>query len=77
MGEQRRAILGVLEGSDEPLGPKVIHEKLNERGAQMSEGAVREMLSQMAKAGQVTNLGRGQYVHPAKAIAPDNADTLT
>ena len=77
MGEQRRAILDVLDGSEKPLGPKVVHEKLNERGVEMREGAVREMLSQMAKAGQVTNPRRGQYIHPAKAIEPDNADTLT
>jgi hypothetical protein len=77
MSEQRRAILAVLNASDEPLGPKVIHEMLNERGIEMSEGAVREMLSQMAKDGQVKNFGRGQYVHPAKANEPDNADILT
>lgn len=66
MGEQRRAISEVLAASEEPLGPKVIHEKLRENGIEMSEGAVREMLSQMAKAGQVKNLGRGKYVHLGK-----------
>lgn len=68
MGEQRRTILDVLDGSDEPLGPKMIHVKLNERGIEMSYNAVREMLSQMVKDGQVKNLSRGQYIHPAKEI---------
>src|SRR5215216_1151053 len=67
MSEQRRAISAVLDASDEPLGPKVIHERLNKRGIEMSYNAVREMLSKMAEVGQVKNLGRGKYVHPAKA----------
>jgi hypothetical protein len=41
------------------LGPKNIAEMINAR-----DGAVREMLSQMVKDGQVKNLGHGQYVHP-------------
>jgi len=77
MSEQRRTILGVLESADEPLGPKRTHEMVNTKGIQMSEGAVREMLSKMTKDGQVTNLGRGQYVHPARASKPDNGDTVT
>jgi hypothetical protein len=77
MSAQRRAILAVLDGSDKSLGPKVIHEMLNAKGTEMSEGAVREMLSQMTKDGQVSNLGRGHYLHPAKANEPDNADIVT
>jgi hypothetical protein len=77
MSKQRRAILKVLEETDETLGPKMIHEMLNAKGIEMGEGAVREMLSQMTKNGQVKNLGRGQYIHPANANEPDNADTLT
>jgi hypothetical protein len=77
MSEQRRAILDVLEDADEPLGPKQITETLKAKGIEMNEGAVRQMLSQMAKDCQVKNLGRGKYVHPDKAIEPDNADTLT
>ena len=67
MSEGRRAILASLENADEPLGPKEIAEMLNAKGRERNEGAVREMLSQMAKDGQVKNLGRAQYIHPAKA----------
>ena len=64
MSEQRRAILDVITGADEPLGPKEITERLNAGGVEMNYGAVREMLSQMAKDGQIKNLGWGQYVIP-------------
>lgn len=74
MTEGRRAILYVLESAHKPLGPKEITEMLNANGVEMKDGAVREMLSQMAKNGQAKNLGRGAYVRPDY---PDNADTLT
>jgi len=77
MSEGRRTILAILENTEEPLGPKVIHEMLSAKSVEMGEGAVRQMLSQMAKDSQVKNLGRGKYVHPAREIEPDNADTLT
>jgi Fe2+ or Zn2+ uptake regulation protein len=75
--EGRRAILDVLDNAEEPLGPKDITETVNAKGIEMNNGAVREMLSRMAQDGQVKNLSRGQYVHPAKANRPDNADILT
>ena len=50
---------------------------LKEKGVEMGEGAVREMLSQMVKDGQRKNLGRGAYVHPNFQEYPDNADILT
>jgi hypothetical protein len=63
----------VLLNADEPLGPKEVAEMTDAR-----YGATRELLSQMAKAGQVKNLGRGQYVHPDNLRnIPDNADILT
>ena len=37
---------------------------LNNRGGKVNYGAVREMLSQMAKDGQAKNLERGAYVRP-------------
>ena len=43
----------------------------------MSNGAVREMLSQMVKDGQRKNLSRGSYVHSNSQECPDNADILT
>jgi hypothetical protein len=65
MSEQRRAQLRVLESADKkPLGPKVITERLNASGTEMKNGAVRELCSQMAKDGQIKNLGWGQYVIP-------------
>ena len=79
MSERRRQILTVLADADGPLGPREIWEILADRlGANApSEGAVREMLSQMVKAGQVKNLGRGAYVLPDRQNGPDNADILT
>ena len=50
---------------------------LEEMGVEMSEGAVRQMLSQMVKDGQIKNLGRGAYVHANFEKCPDNADILT
>jgi hypothetical protein len=78
MGERRRSILGVLEGADEPLGPKKIAEMLNANGSQTKYGAVREMCSRMANDGQIRNLGRGRYVAPSYGEgSPDDADKLT
>ena len=57
LSERRLAILRVLENADEPLGPKEIAEMTDAK-----DGATRELLSQMAKDGQVKNLGRGQYI---------------
>ncbi len=60
------------------LSPKDITEMLNAKGVNISYGAVRELLSQMVKDGQVKNLGRGQYVLPEKLQkSADNADILT
>jgi hypothetical protein len=75
----RKSILEVLKNAGEPLGPTEITERLNARGVDMKCGAVREMLSQMVKDGQVKNLGRGQYVYPGLPIqkVPDDADILT
>ena len=50
---------------------------LEEMGLEMSEGAVRQMLSRMVKDGQRKNLGRGAYVHANFEECPDNADILT
>jgi hypothetical protein len=73
LSERRSAILRVLLNADEPLGPKELAEMTDAK-----YGATRELLSQMAKDGQVKNLGRGQYVHAGKLQnSADNADTLT
>ncbi len=77
LSEQRRAIIQVLETADEPLSPKEVTEILNAKGVNISNGAVRELLSQMVGDGQANNLGRGQYVHPDYENIPDNADILT
>jgi hypothetical protein len=77
MSEGRRAISDVLDKADEPLGPKEITEMVNAKGIVMNNGAVREMLSQMVKDGQVKSPRRGQYVHPDPVNDPDSADKLT
>jgi hypothetical protein len=77
MSEGRRAISRLLEDTDEPLSPKKIAEALREQGHKVNDAAVREMLSQMVKAGQAKHLGRGAYVHPDYQKNPDNADNLT
>jgi hypothetical protein len=77
LSKGRTAIQRLLEDADEPLAPKEITACLNEKGIEIKNGAVREMLSQMVKAGQVKNLSRGQYVHPDYGISPDDADILT
>jgi hypothetical protein len=77
MSEGRRAILDVLDKAGDPLGPKEITEMVNAKGIEMNNGAVREMLSQMVKDGQVNSPRRGQYVHPDRDNYPDNADKLT
>jgi hypothetical protein len=78
LSERRRAIIRVLESADGPLSPKEITEIFNAKGMNISYGAVRELLSQMVKDGQVKNLGRGQYVLPGKLQNnTDNADILT
>jgi hypothetical protein len=64
MSEERRAILSVVKSADKPLSPKEITERLNASGVKMEDGSVREMLSQMAKDGQIKNPRRGQYVTP-------------
>ena len=46
-------------------------------GMKVNSGAVREMLSQMVKDGQLKNFGRGAYVYPTFQEYPDNADILT
>jgi repressor of nif and glnA expression len=61
-----RLILEVLRSADEPLGPKEVTEILNAKGVDMEYGAVREMLSQIAKDGQVKNLGRGKIRAPGQ-----------
>jgi len=78
LSEQRRAIIRVLESTDELLSPKEITEILNAKGVNISYGAVRELLSQMVGDSQVKNLGRGQYVLPdSLQKSADNADILT
>lgn len=77
LSEGRRAILDALHNSDEPLGPKDITATINEKGVDMKYGAVREMLSQMVKDGQVKNVGRGRYTVPDLHKRPDIADKLT
>ena len=80
MSEGRREILAVLAAADESLGPKEITAILADKlGATApSYGAIREMLSQMVKDGQVKNLRRGAYALPNNPQNyADDPDILT
>ncbi len=77
LSEGRRAILGVLEDADEPMGPKEIAVLVAEKRPGTAYGAVREMLSQMVRDGQVKNLGRGSYTLHDLQNRADNTDKLT
>ena len=67
MSEERRAIVGLLERSGEPMAPKEIAEALGK-----GESATKMMLRDMVADGQVLNPQRGQY-----SVSPDLADQLT
>lgn len=77
ISQERQTILRVMKEADKPLGPKDIEGALSAKGVGKTNGAVREMLSQMVKDGQVKSLGRGAYVHPDYRNQADNADNLT
>lgn len=67
MSEERRAIVGLLERSGEPMAPKDIAEALGKR-----ESATKMMLRDMVADRQVVNPQRGQYT-----LSADLADELT
>ncbi len=69
LSEERAAVVGMLREADGPMGPKAVAEALG-----MKHGAVRELLSRMAKDGDVDKVGRGQYTVRKADIAdiPDN-----
>ena len=66
LGEERAAVVRVLTNTDGPLSPKEVAEALGKNG-----GAVRELLSQMAKSGEVENVSYGKYT----VKSPDTPDS--
>ncbi|RUO97991.1 AAA family ATPase [Hyphomicrobium sp.] len=57
--DTRRKILATLKEAAGSLGPSVIADR-----AGLSEPVVRNRLSAMVQAGEVTKVGRGEYIHP-------------
>lgn len=57
--DERSAILGLLKDADEPMSPGDVANALGLR-----PNNVKQLLFKMAKAGDVTKLGRGKYIHP-------------
>ena len=70
LGEERAAVVRMLKNADGPRSPKDVAEALGKKG-----GAVRELLSQMAKSGEIENVGYGKYTVKS-ADTPDSSDTL-
>src|SRR5829696_2887569 len=70
MGEERAAVLRVLTNAEGPLSPKDVAQALSKKG-----GAVRELLSQMAKSSEIENVGYGKYTVKS-ADTTDSPDTL-
>ncbi len=57
--EERQAILDLLAAAGKALGPKEVAEKLNQ-----PENNIKQLLFQMAKAGELKKAGRGVYRLP-------------
>jgi biotin operon repressor len=61
MSSERRAILDALESATEPLSPADVADLTG-----MSSQAVRQSMSRMAKAGEITKASRGMYLAPTE-----------
>lgn len=59
ISSERKAIIEFLQNTDEAMGPKAISEALEQ-----PEPNVRQLLTSMAKDGEVKKEGRGKYVLP-------------
>ncbi len=69
LGEERAAVVRILRNADSPLSPKDIADALDKKS-----GAVRKLLSQMVKSGDIENVSYGKYVVKS-ADTPDSPDT--
>ncbi|MDP9476309.1 MAG: AAA family ATPase [Actinomycetota bacterium] len=56
ISEEQRRIIELLDGTDEPMGPKAIHE-----AAGLPYGSVRVLLPQMVREGLIDSHDRGKY----------------
>ena len=70
LGEERAAVVRVLKNANGPLSPKDVAEAIAK-----NSGAVRELLSQMAKSGEVENVSYGKYTVKSPNT-PDSPDAL-
>jgi Mn-dependent DtxR family transcriptional regulator len=59
ISSERKAIIELLQNAGEAMGPKAIAETLNQ-----PEDNVRQLLTSMAKDGEVKKQSRGKYVLP-------------
>ncbi|VVT02599.1 AAA family ATPase [Hoeflea sp. EC-HK425] len=59
ISSERKAIIEVLENAEKPMGPKAIAEALDQ-----PEDNVRQLLTSMARDGEVKKEGRGKYITP-------------
>lgn len=64
LSQERAAVLNVLDGVGGGLGPKDIHEALEEEGCKTTYNAVRRLLPKMARDGQLKNPRQGVYTLP-------------
>ncbi len=70
MTNERQEVVRVLANADGPMRPQEVAEALDQKG-----GAVRELMSQMAKQGLIKKEGYGQYVVSTDRFTPDTPDT--
>ena len=68
--DERKALVDVLEVSEEPLGPKEVAERTGQ-----SHEAVRQLLLRMVRDGEIRKSGRGKYTcHNGHNVTTDEED---
>jgi hypothetical protein len=69
LSEERRGVIDALKRAESPMSPKDLSEVLDK-----SQGAVKMLLGEMVRAGQVSNPSRGKYGLPGSPYLTDSAD---
>jgi hypothetical protein len=72
VSKQRGQVLVLLREASGPLSPQAIASILDK-----NPGAIRELLSQMARESQVVRLERGLYTYPEAGTQPDALTKLS
>lgn len=69
--DERSIILDLLKEADEPMSPAEVSDATG-----MFRNNVKQLLFKMAKAGEVTKVGRGKYIHSNRSdlLTPNNHD---